>query len=124
MVEDLNLDLNIRVMPIVRDTDGLALSSRNRYLSASDRRSALLLSEALGKARKLIKKGNKNSSYLKEAIRKDLKADPSIEIDYIEIVSLGHLKKMEMIIPEDTLVAAAIKVGTTRLIDNFILGEI
>jgi pantoate--beta-alanine ligase len=124
MVRDLDLDLHIRVMPIVRDEDGLALSSRNRYLSASDRRSALLLSKVLEMAKKLISDGQKDCSYLIETMRNNLKADSSIVIDYIEIVSLSHLRKLEKINPKNTLVAAAIKVGTTRLIDNFILGEI
>jgi len=124
MVRDLNLDLKIRIMPIVRDKDGLALSSRNRYLSVNDHQAALFLPKALGKAREIIKKGRENSSYIKNVIKTDLTKNPSIKIDYVEIVSLTKLNNLEKIEPKDTLVAAAIKVGKTRLIDNFILGEI
>lgn len=124
MVRDLDLDLKIRVMPIVRAKDGLALSSRNRYLSEKDRQSALFLPKALEKARRLIKEGNKNCSSIKKEIRTILREDPLIEIDYVEIVSACNLRNLHNIKADDTLVAAAIKVGATRLIDNFILGEI
>lgn len=124
MVRDLNLNLKIRILPIVRDEDGLALSSRNRYLTDKDRQSALLLPNTLAEARQLIKNGNKESKTVKQKIKKGLEKDPAIKVDYVEIVSLSELKNLKKIVSNDTLVAAAVRVGATRLIDNFILGEI
>lgn len=130
MVTDLNLDVNIRVMPIVRDFDGLALSSRNVYLSAAEREAALHLSKALKKVRQQIDKGLRRAEAIKEEIKKELGKSKLIKIDYIEVVSLDRLEPFNekneaaQIDMNNTLAAAAIWVGKTRLIDNFILGEI
>jgi len=124
MKEDLNLDINIRVMPIVRDEDGLALSSRNRYLSKKEREAALLMPEALKKVNILINNGLFEANEIRKKIVGELKKSKYIKIDYVEVVNLKTLKSVEIIDKENTLVAAAIKVGETRLIDNFILGEI
>ncbi|MCI0470530.1 MAG: pantoate--beta-alanine ligase [Candidatus Aminicenantes bacterium] len=130
MAADLDLTVNIKTIPIVRDHDGLALSSRNAYLSAAEREAALYLSRGLGKARQRIDQGLRKITGIREEIRKELEKNELIEIDYIEVVSLDKLThfaggasdaEIEM---NNTLVAAAIKVGKTRLIDNFILGEI
>lgn len=124
MKEDLNLDINIRVMPIVRDEDGLALSSRNRYLSKREREAALLMPEALKKVNILINNGVFDANEIRKKIVGELKKSKYIKIDYVEVVNLKTLKSVEIIDKENALVAAAIKVGETRLIDNFILGEI
>jgi pantoate--beta-alanine ligase len=124
MVADLNLDLDIKVLPIIRDDDGLALSSRNRYLSDQERQAAVLLPAALSTAQNRIGQGREDSAALKKEIEEILKKNRLIEIDYIEIVSLDHLEPLDKVDPENILVAAAIRVGDTRLIDNFILGEI
>lgn len=124
MVADLNLDVSVRVMPVMRDMDGLALSSRNRYLSKIERKAASLLPEALRAARKRIRDGRVNSPELKKMIETVLGQNPLIETEYIEVVSLDRLEPLVEPEPDNTLVAAAVKVGTTRLIDNFILGEI
>lgn len=124
MVEDLNLDIRIRVMPIVRDHDGLALSSRNAYLSAEEREAGLLLSRALGKAEKMIEAGVTAVPQLKQTMLAELKENPLVRIDYMEMVSLDQLEPIDTVDPRNTLAAGAIFVGKTRLIDNFILGEI
>ena len=124
MVADLNLEVTIRTLPIVRDSDGLAMSSRNTYLSPDERKAALALPRALAKARKMFLGGLKNAAELRKIIRQELEKNQMIGIDYVETVDLKHLRKMDNIDAENTLVAAAIRVGKTRLIDNFILGEI
>jgi pantoate--beta-alanine ligase len=132
MTIDLNLDITIKVMPIVRDTDGLALSSRNAYLSTAEREAALYLPRALAKAKSQIEAGLKDASEIKTLIENELKKSPLITIDYVEVVTLDKLENFPKnqegqtvdISMNNTLVAAAARVGKTRLIDNFILGEI
>jgi len=124
MVKDLNLEVTIQTMPIIRDADGLALSSRNAYLSAEERKAALSLSRALEKAKTEIDHGLRDASALKELILKEIDKYPLVTVDYIEIVSLDGLEKIKTISVDNTLAAGAIWVGKTRLIDNFILGEI
>ena len=124
MCRDLNLDIDIRVSPIVRDRDGLALSSRNKYLSQKEREAALTLPRALKKALTLIHEGLSDCHRLTEVIADELRGNPLIYIDYVEFVGLDQLQRIEKIDPDNTLVAAAVRVGSTRLIDNFILGEI
>ncbi len=124
MKEDLNLDISIKVMPIVRDEDGLALSSRNKYLSKEEREAALLMPEALKEANMLINNGLFEANKIREKIVRELKKNKCIKIDYIEIVNLKTLESLDKIDNNNTLIAVAIKLGETRLIDNFILGEI
>jgi len=130
MVKDLNLDITIRTLPIVRDADGLALSSRNTYLSPEEREAALCLPRGLRKAKQLIATGLRKVTDVKKEIRKELETNELIKIDYVEVVSLTTLEPFEAgkaeteIDMNDTLTAAAIWVGRTRLIDNFILGDI
>lgn len=124
MVKDLNLDVTIQTMPIVRDPDGLALSSRNAYLSAQERKAALSLSRALKKAKIEIDHGLRDAPAIKELIQKETSKYPLVTVDYLEVVSLDALEKIKTITVNNTLVAGAIWVGKTRLIDNFTLGEI
>jgi pantoate--beta-alanine ligase len=124
MVKDLNLDVSIQTLPIVRDPDGLALSSRNAYLSAEERKAALGLSRGLKKAKIEIDHGLRDASVVKEFIQKEISKYPLVTIDYVEVVSLDTLEKIKTITIDNTLVAGAIWAGKTRLIDNFILGEI
>jgi pantoate--beta-alanine ligase len=124
MVGDLNIDTTIRVLPTIRDRDGLALSSRNAYLSKKDRQAAFLLPRTLEKVRKMIRNGLEDVGEIKKKIRRELEKDPMIKIEYVEVVDLNRLENLEKINPDSTLVAVAIRVGETRLIDNFVLGEI
>lgn len=124
MTTDLNLDVKIRTLPIVRDVDGLALSSRNVYLSPEERMSAIKLNLSLTKAKSMIDNNILNTEEIKNAIKDVLSNDNNIKIDYIEIVDLINLEPLKVINLNNTLVAIAAWVGNTRLIDNFVLGEI
>ena len=117
MARDLHFDVEIEVMPIVRDDDGLALSSRNDYLSAGQRRDAVALSRALSGARSAVENGERDAVRLREGIENRLKAVPECRIDYVEIVDAGNLEPLERI-QGRALIAAAIYIGPTRLIDN------
>ncbi len=120
MAEDLNVGVDIRVMPIVRDPDGLALSSRNSYLSAEERRAALVLFRSLEEARRMYENGERAASQIRERLLRLIAAEPLARIDYVDIVDPGSLDPVEKVKGE-ALVALAVYVGKTRLIDNTIL---
>jgi len=127
MSVDLNLDVTIKAMPIVRDEDGLAMSSRNVYLSAEEREAALYFTRALREAKERIGSGLENAPGIKAFIEAEIKKSPLVTVDYIEVVTLDTLEPFpedRVIDKNNTLVAGAVRVGKTRLIDNFILGEI
>lgn len=117
MVRDLNFDLEILTGPIVREPDGLAMSSRNVYLSAEERKDALKLYQSLTEAKKLIEGGERDAARIKKNIEHILRQGKSAKIDYIEIVDTSNLKSMEKIQGE-VLIALAVFIGKTRLIDN------
>ncbi len=117
MVRDLNFDLKLVVCPTVRETDGLALSSRNRYLSASERRQALVLSTALNVIAATYRAGQKKVAPLLDAGRSVLATEPEVRIDYLEIVDPDTLLPLTEA-AAGALVAVAAYVGSTRLIDN------
>lgn len=120
MVRDLNFDLELIVCPTVREPDGLALSSRNRYLSAEERGRALVLSRALNAIAAIYRTGQKDVARLLDAGRGVLATEPEVRIDYLEIVNADTLLPMTEAVP-GALVAVAAYVGSTRLIDNMIL---
>jgi pantoate--beta-alanine ligase len=124
LVRDLHLPVQIRVLPIVRDADGLALSSRNVYLAPAERLAARHLPQALAAAKILIGKGVLDAAVVKKAIVEELAKDRLIDIDYVAVARLQDLADLAVIEPENTLVAAAIRVGKTRLIDNLLLGDL
>jgi pantoate--beta-alanine ligase len=130
MTADLNLGVAIKALPIIRDHDGLALSSRNVYLSPTEREAALFMPRALLQARERIQAGLHDAAQIKTGIEAELRKNPLLTIDYVEVVALDTLDAFpqtpqgQPIDINNTLVAAAVKVGNTRLIDNFILGEI
>ncbi len=121
MVRDLNIPVEIVVCPIVREPDGLAMSSRNAYLDAQQRKSALVLHRSLLYVQKSFQQGERNSAKLIAAGKKVLSEEPSVGLDYFEIVDPETLEAVEEI-TRGTLVAVAAFVGTTRLIDNILLG--
>jgi len=123
MVCDLNIHTRIRVLPTVRDADGLALSSRNVYLTPAQRQAALNLPGGLQVAKRLIAGGERRSAAIRRAIAGELDRSPLIRSEYIAVVSLDRLEELDRIDPDNTLVACAIRVGATRLIDNLILGD-
>jgi pantoate--beta-alanine ligase len=120
MAADLRLPAEIVVCPIVREPDGLALSSRNRYLSPAERIQALVLSRAVRHAEALAASGERRASALIEAARETFAAEPEVRIDYIAAVDWATLEPVEIAAP-GTLFAVAALVGQTRLIDNTIL---
>lgn len=120
MVRDLGMDIEIKAMPIIRETDGLAMSSRNLYLSEDERRSALVLNQSLEKALSLVASGERNSENVTKAIKELIARKPLVRTDYISIVDMKDLKDVSDISGE-VLVALAAFVGKTRLIDNIII---
>jgi pantoate--beta-alanine ligase len=120
MVADLRIGTEIVVCPIVRDADGLALSSRNAYLSPAERAQALALSRAIRHAESLASSGERRPCALIAAAREILASQPEVRIDYLECVSWSTLEPVEVATP-GTLFAVAAYVGATRLIDNTIL---
>jgi pantoate--beta-alanine ligase len=121
MVTDLRLATEIVVCPIVRAADGLALSSRNVYLSAEERVQALALSRAVRNAEALFASGERHADKFLETARKAFAAVPEIRMDYIALVDSATLEPVEIAKP-GSLFAVAVWVGSTRLIDNAILG--
>lgn len=120
MVRDLNLPVDLRVCPTVRDADGLALSSRNRFLSASERTSALAISRALRHGQSLVEAGA-NTKVVLPVMRDILENTPGLRLDYLEIVHPDTLLPNPSARPP-ALIAVAAWVGTTRLIDNALVG--
>ena len=120
MVTDLRLPAKIVVCPIVRDPDGLALSSRNAYLSAEERKQALVLSRSIRHIQSLAASGERSSETLIAEAQNIFAAEPSVRIDYIELVNWDTLLPADTASP-GTLFAVAAWVGTTRLIDNTVI---
>jgi len=123
MVRDLNVPVTIRVMPIVREKDGLAMSSRNAYLSSEERIQALAIYRALSSARKVINAGEVSSERVKNMMKQVLMRKKQLKIDYIEIVKGETLEPIERI-EENTLIAVSVFAGKTRLIDNSIINTV
>ena len=120
MVRDLDFAAEIAVCPIVREPDGLAMSSRNAYLCGRERQSALTLYRSLERVRELFHNGEQIASKLVEAARKVFLEEPAVRVDYIEIVDWASLSPVDRALP-GTMVAVAAFVGKTRLIDNMVL---
>ena len=120
MVRDLNMPLELAVCPTLRESDGLAMSSRNRYLSPEERQQSLVLSRALQAVESLAKNGEQNASRLLEAMQQVFRTQPTVRIDYLEVVDPATLLPVENT-RLGTLVAVAAYVGATRLIDNLLL---
>ncbi len=119
MVRDLNFDIEIIVAPIVRESDGLAMSSRNVYLSESERKDATVLYQSLKLAEKLIEEGERKPDVVISKMEELIKSKPTAKIDYIEIVDPNTLEKVEKLEEgKEYLIALAVRIGSTRLIDN------
>ncbi len=123
MTRDLNLPVEIVICPIVREPDGLALSSRNRYLNAQERRAALVLSHSLHHAESLVRQAETRAAFIREEMERIFKNEPLARLDYIALVNPETLDPVQQI-HDGTLIAVAAFVGTTRLIDNWSVGEI
>lgn len=120
MVADLNMPLQIVPVPIVREEDGLARSSRNTYLNEEERKQALVLSKALAEAEKMAASGEQDPKKIQDALKTLIESAPSAEVDYIAIVDPDEMTDLDLI-EKTALVALAVKVGKTRLIDNRII---
>ncbi len=123
MVEDLNLDIEIVGCSIVREPDGLAMSSRNKYLSADERKEALAIKKALDRARDLYRNGERSAQALVDEAHRILGLHSRIRTDYVSLCNAGTLADVETIEGE-TVMAIAVFVGNTRLIDNCVLTEL
>jgi pantoate--beta-alanine ligase len=120
MIRELNLDVQIEVMPTMREEDGLALSSRNVYLDPDQRQAALCLSQSLNEAAKLIRSGERRTAPLMNRMREIIDGEALAKLDYIAIVDTGSLEPLEEI-KKEVLIALAVFFGSIRLIDNIIV---
>jgi pantoate--beta-alanine ligase len=120
MVSDLNIPVRIKVMPTVRDEDGLALSSRNMYLNSRERQDALVLFQSLKLGVSLIKSGERDAGKIIGRMSKLIREKNRAKIDYICVVDLKNLKPVKRI-SKNCLIALAVRIGKTRLIDNTII---
>jgi len=117
MVMDLNMDIQIMGVPTVREKDGLAMSSRNSYLTPEERSSALSLKKSLDLAGRLFKEGEKNAQVIKDFVKSYILEHPYTKIDYIALCDPVTLEDVTTL-SDGTLMALAVRVGKTRLIDN------
>lgn len=122
MVDDLNMEVEVVGLPTVREADGLAMSSRNSYLSAAERKSALCLSRALDAASTLYRSGVVSVTRMREEVMGILGREPEARIDYVEFRDGENLEERELA-DDRTVLALAVRIGSTRLIDNVIVGR-
>jgi pantoate--beta-alanine ligase len=122
MVKDLNMDVEIVPYPTVREPDGLAMSSRNTYLSDMERRKARLISAALRKAEEMAGSGERNTDTIRKVVEDILHQEDGIDVEYINICDTGTLEDVAVIAGK-AVIAVACRIGRTRLIDNTILTE-
>jgi pantoate--beta-alanine ligase len=121
MVRDLDVPVEIVGLPIVREADGLALSSRNVYLTGEQRRAALVLSGSLALAEQAHARGERDATVIRALMLEALHAEPLASVDYVSVADAGSLEELERI-DRPALVSLAVRFGTTRLIDNTTLG--
>jgi pantoate--beta-alanine ligase len=120
MVRDLNLDVDLIVQPIVREADGLALSSRNRYLNLEERHAATVLFRSLEFARQTSLRGECRADVILQGVRELIASEPLARLDYAQIVSTDDLSALQEV-TSSALLAIAVFIGKTRLIDNAFL---
>lgn len=123
MVDDLFFNVELRIMPIVREADGLAKSSRNTYLSPEERKSALILSKSLKLVKEAFTNGQRDVEAILNLVKDTIQSEKTSQIDYVEMYKLPGLKPVGNKIEGRVLLALAVKFGTTRLIDNVILED-
>ena len=122
MVEDLNMGIEIIGVPILRERDGLAMSSRNTYLTADQRKAALSLNRSLQKAAELFRSGERDPGRIIDAVKEVVRREKGISIEYVEIRDAKTLEEIECI-EDQVVIALAMKVGKVRLIDNLVFRE-
>jgi pantoate--beta-alanine ligase len=123
MVRDLAFSAEIVVVPIVREESGLALSSRNNYFDDEQRKAAAVLNRALSKARETYEEGEHSAARLIELVRATIESEPLARIDYVSVNDAETLEELEKIEDRPALVLLAVFIGSTRLIDNVVLGK-
>lgn len=121
MVRDLDVNVEVIGCPIMRESDGLAMSSRNSYLNSSERNQAIALYESMVLARRMFDSGERSAEAILESIRSRITQEPDAHIDYVSIVDPHTLLEVDKV-EEGSLVALAVRIGKTRLIDNMALG--
>jgi pantoate--beta-alanine ligase len=124
LVKDLAFDTEIVILPIVREDSGLAISSRNLYLTPDEQKSATILHRALKQAKQAFKDGERNAHRITDLIRQTVESEPRARLDYVTIADAETLEKLDRVDDRPTLIALAAYVGKTRLIDNTILNKV
>ena len=122
MIQDLNMDIELVGLATTREEDGLAMSSRNAYLNAGERKSALSLSRSLVLAKHLFESGETDSGAISRQVKQHIESYPLTIIDYVQISSIDTIEETK-IVDRNTFIAMAVKVGATRLIDNYVFGD-
>ena len=120
MVSDLNMDLEIVILPTVRERDGLAMSSRNIYLNPEERRAAVVLHRALTLAQQLFSQGERDGEVIRQQMISLIEKEPLADTEYVSVADAETLAELGRINPP-ALVSLAVKIGKTRLIDNYVL---
>ena len=124
MVKDLAFDTEIVVLPTVREDSGLAISSRNLYLSAEERESAAIIHRALATAKESFKKGERHAAKLSDTVRSTIETEPHARLDYVSIADAETLEPLDKIDDHPVLIAVAAYIGKTRLIDNIVVNKV
>jgi pantoate--beta-alanine ligase len=122
MVADLNVGVEIVAVPTVREPDGLAMSSRNIYLSPGERRAATVLWRSLCRARELFDGGERRAELIRGEMRAVLASEPLAQVEYVSVADAETLAELQAI-DRPAMVSLAVRIGSTRLIDNVTLGE-
>ena len=117
---DLNLGVTVVICPTVRESDGLAMSSRNSYLNSAERKSATILYRALLHAKELFNQGERSTSNIRTAMINLIEAEPTAQIDYVSIANLETLSEIKRI-DQPAMISLAVRIGEARLIDNLII---
>jgi pantoate--beta-alanine ligase len=123
LVRDLAFDTEVVILPTVREESGLALSSRNAYLKEDEKRAAVVLYRALKQAKEMYKAGERSGSRLAEAVSATVAAEPLARLDYINVTDADTLEQLEKLDDRTILIALAVHLGKTRLIDNIVLNR-
>jgi pantoate--beta-alanine ligase len=124
LVKDLAIDTEIVVLPIVREDTGLAISSRNLYLTPDEQQSATVIHRALKEAKITFKEGERSAARIADVIRTTIETEPRARLDYVSVTDAETLESIERIDERPTLIAVAAYIGKTRLIDNTILNKV
>lgn len=123
LTRDLAFDTEVVILPTVREESGLALSSRNAYLNEEERRAAAVLYRALSIAKEVYKNGERNGARLADSVRSTVDAEPRARLDYVSVTDADTLEKLDKLDDRPVLIALAVHVGKTRLIDNIVLNR-